>query len=118
MTVSYDNLTTMNNNSATTASTLYIRWQHWNRIVPVTVNTICILKTLWILFSLIYYGNKSKMWKTRRVKSFEKLNAGYLLMAAVLCAETALLRFIASQFIFNIVFFMEKTINVKWPKSL
>ena len=44
------------------------------------------------------------MWVLRRVRNFEKLNAGFILIAAVLCAVMALLRFIASQFIFNIGF--------------
>ena len=94
----------MNKNNTTTSSTPFIQWQYWRWIVPVSVNSIFILMTTWILFSLIYYGNKSKMWVTRRVKNFEKLNAGYILMAAVLCAVTALLRFIANQFVFNIAF--------------
>ena len=102
MTVNYDNLTTMNSNNLTTAS--YIRWQHWNWILPETVNIISILITLWILFSLIYYGNKSKMWVTKNKKNFEKLNTGFILMAAVLCAVMALFRFISSQFVFNIGF--------------
>ena len=102
--MSYVNLIIMNNNNSTTFSTPYIRWQHWNWIVPETVNIIFILMTLWILFSLIYYGNKSKMWHTKKKKNFEKLNAGYILKAAVLCAATALLRFISTQFVFNIGF--------------
>ena len=40
----------------------------------------------------------------RKKKNFEKFNAGFILMAAVLCAATALLRFISSQFVFNIGF--------------
>ena len=104
MTVNYDNLTTMNNNNLTTVPIPYIRWQHWNWILPETVNVIFILMTLWILFSLIYYGNKSKKWVTKTKKNFEKLNTGFILMAAVLCAVTALFRFISSQFVFNIGF--------------
>ena len=88
----------------TDAPTLYVRWQHWNWIVPEIVNSIFILMTLWIITSLIYYGNKSKKWVTTKERNSEKLNAGYILMAAVLCAVTALLRFTASQFVFNIGF--------------
>ena len=40
----------------------------------------------------------------RNKNNFELLNAGYILMAAVLCAATALLCFISSQFVFNIGF--------------
>ena len=104
MTVNYDNLTTMNNNYLTTVPIPYIRWQHWNWILPETVNVIFILMTLWILFSLIYYGNKSKKWVTKTKKNFEKLNTGFILMAAVLCAVTALFRLVSSQFVFNIGF--------------
>ena len=104
MAENYGNLTAMSNNNLTTFSISYKRWQHWNWIVPVTVNSVFIVMTLWILFSLIYYGNKSKKWVTRKEINFEKLNAGSILMAAVLCAVMALLRFIASQFIFNIGF--------------
>ena len=104
MIVNYDNLTTMNSNNLTTASTSYIRWQRWNWILPETVNSIFILTTIWILFTLIYYGNKSKMWVTTKKKNFEKLNAGFILMTAVLCAVMALFRFISSQFVFNIGF--------------
>ena len=102
--MNYNNLTTMNNNNSTIAPCPYIRWQHWNWIVPITVNSIFILMTLWILFSLIYYGNKSKMWVTRKKKNFEKLNTGFIFLTVVLCAITALFRFISSQFIFNIGF--------------
>ena len=105
MTVNYDNLTTMNNNNLTTSSTPCIRWQHWNWIVPETVNIISILMTLGILFSFIYYRNKSKMWMTKKKKkNFEKLNGKFILMAAVLYAVMALFHFISSQFVFNIGF--------------
>ena len=104
MTESYGNLTAMFNNNSTTTSIPYIRWQDWSWIAVVTVNSIFILMTIWILISLIYYGNKSKMWVTRKERNFEKLNAGFILMAAVFCAATALLRFISSQFDFNIGF--------------
>ena len=104
MTINYENLTIMNNNNLTTVPTPYIRWQHWNWILPETVNVIFILMTLWILFSLIYYGNKSKKWVTKNKKNFEKLNTGFILMAAVLCAVTALFRLVSTQFVFNIGF--------------
>ena len=93
-----------NSVSVTNAPISYIRWQHWNWIVPEIVNSIFILMTIWILFLLIYYGNKSKKWVNKKTKNFEKLNAGYILMAAVLCAVMALLRFIVSQLVFNIEF--------------
>ena len=103
----------MNSNNLTTSTTPYVRWQYWDWILSVTVNSIFIPMTVWILFSLIYYGNKSKMWVTRKKKNFEKLNAGYILMAAVLCAATALLRFIASQLVFNIGFSHGEDIKCK-----
>ena len=103
----------MNHNNLTTFSTPYIRWQHWNWIVPETVNSIFILLTLWICFSLIYYGNNSKKWVTRKERNFEKLNAGFILMAAVLCAVMTLLRFIASQLVFNIGFSDREDIECK-----
>ena len=73
--------------------------------------------TLWILFSLLYYGNKSKMWVTRRMRNFEKLNAGFILMAAVFCAIMALLRFIAGQLVFNIGFSYGEDSKCKMAQS-
>ena len=94
------NRTETNRTSDTT--TLFIRWQHWNWIVPELVNIVLMLLTLWILFSLIRYGNKSKKWISSRERNFEKLNAGLVLMAAVTCAVTALFRLINSQVVINI----------------
>ena len=113
MTENLSNLTAINNNNSTTSSTPYIPWQNWNWIVPVTVNSIFLLMTLWLLISLIHYGNKSKKWVTTKEKNVEKLNAGFILMAAVLCTVTSFLRFIASQFIFNIGFFGTKNNQCK-----
>ena len=113
MTKNSSNLTVISNNNTTTSSTPYIPWQHWNWIVPVTVNSIFILMTLWILISLIHYGNKSKKWVTTKEKNVEKLNAGFILMAAVFCGIMSFLRFIASQFVFNIGFFGTKNNQCK-----
>lgn len=90
------------NSSSQNITSPFIRWQHWNWIVPEVVNSIFILLTIWIFFSLIHYGNKSKKWATRANKNFEKLNAGFVLMAAVFCAVTALFRFIVSQVALNL----------------
>ena len=50
MTENYDNLTATNNkNNSTTFSISHTRWQHWNWIVPVTINSIFIAMTFWIL---------------------------------------------------------------------
>lgn len=104
MTEMYSNVTIIDNIITENNTIQFVRWQHWSWIVPEVLNIIFTVLTIWILYSLVHYGNKSKKWVLKKERNFEKLNAGLVLMAAVLCAVMALLRFMVSQLAFNIGF--------------
>ncbi|XP_076808744.1 uncharacterized protein LOC143451871 [Clavelina lepadiformis] len=85
-----------------TESDPYIRWKHADWIIPEVINSLLILATLWIIFSLIHFGIKHKKWSTNRMGNADKLSGGSVYTSTVVCAMTALVRFINSQFTFNI----------------
>ena len=91
-----------NNSNAVDNSTSYKHWRELDWILPEAFNIFLMLLTGWILWSLVYYGVKTKKWKTGHHANLAKLSGGKILTNAVLCAITTLLRLITSQFVYNI----------------
>ena len=91
-----------NNSNAVDNSTSYKHWKELDWILPEAFNIFLMLLTGWILWSLVYYGVKTKKWKTGHHTNSAKLSGGGVLTNAVLCAITTLLRLITSQFVYNI----------------
>ncbi|XP_076809125.1 uncharacterized protein LOC143452154 [Clavelina lepadiformis] len=90
------------NETNSTESEPYIRWKQADWIIPEVINSLLIVATLWIIFSLIHFGIKHKKWSTNRMGNADKLSGGSVYTLTVVCAITALVRFINSQFAFNI----------------
>ncbi|CAK8695761.1 unnamed protein product [Clavelina lepadiformis] len=90
------------NETNSTESEPYIRWKQADWIIPEVINSLLIVATLWIIFSLIHFGIKQKKWSTNRMGNADKLSGGRVYTLTVVCAIIALVRFINSQFTFNI----------------
>ena len=73
-------------------------------IIPMTMSSFLVVTTLWILISLIYYGIKTNKWKTMKSSNYDKLNAGLIYMAVVVCTTLCLIRLIISLFYMDIGF--------------
>jgi len=59
----------------------YTKEASW--IVPVIINILLLLATLWVLFSLVYYGIKTGKWKRIHLSNFDKLNAGLIYTSVI-----------------------------------
>ena len=84
-----------------TAPASYDRTEHLDWIVPVTINIILTIVTIWILISLIHYGVKTKKWRHIQRKS-DVLNAGLVYSSVILCAAMCLLRYAISLAFMNV----------------
>ena len=73
-------------------------------IIPMTISSFLVVATLWILISLIYYGIKTNKWKTMNSSNYDKLNAGLIYTAVVVCTTLCLIRLIISLFYMDIGF--------------
>ena len=75
-------------------------------ITPMVVNIIVLVIVLWIFVSLIHYGIKAKKWSrnTGGQMNHEKLNAGLVFTAVVVCASMCIFRFVASIVAANVGF--------------
>ncbi|CAK8694227.1 unnamed protein product [Clavelina lepadiformis] len=90
------------NNTNSTESEPYIRWKHADWLIAEVINSLLILSTLWIIFSLIHFGIKHKKWSKNQTGNADKLTGGIVYTLTVVCAILALVRFIVDQFAFNI----------------
>ena len=82
----------------------YVRWKHWDWLLPEIINALLTLITVWLTVSLIHYGISAKKWRRGIQSNIEKLNAGWILACAVLCSFATLFRLINSQFVINVGF--------------
>ena len=80
-------------------------------IIPMTISSFLVVATLWILISLIYYGIKTNKWKTMNSSNYDKLNAGLIYTAVVVCTTLCLIRLIISLFYMDIGFTVVKKQN-------
>jgi len=87
----------------TTTSVLYNRVEELDWIFPVLVNITLMIVHFWLLFSLIHYGIKNKMWRGTRNKS-EALNTGLVYNSVVGCATACIFRLMMSLVYMNIGF--------------
>ena len=71
-------------------------------IIPVAVNLMLMVITLWLLLSLIHYGIKTRKWS--RSGQSDKLNAGLIYTSVLVCAGTCMVRYGASLVYMNIGF--------------
>ena len=79
----------------------YDRTQKLDWILSVTITILLLILTLWILLSLIFYGNKTKKW-SKNQGTTEVLNSGLIYSSVVSCAILCIFRFCVSLAFLNI----------------
>ena len=87
----------MQNETTTPTDFSQLAW-----IIPVIINCILLLSSLWILFSMVHFGVATNKWKKNQKIDAEKLNSGWVYIIAVLCAAFSVIRFATSQVSFHI----------------
>ena len=93
---SYNNLT---NASGSGCFTLQYDW-----VIPVAINIILTVITLWMLISLVHYGIKTGKWKPKQATNSDNLNAGLVYTSVIICGVTCLVRYNISMLYMNIGF--------------
>ena len=87
------------------SSVVAIHTKQANWIIPVTINIILLLATLWVLASLVHFGIKTGKWKRLlHVSNFDKLNAGLIYTSVILVGIMCVLYLISTLVYINIGF--------------
>ena len=95
--------TTLEIQETTQNTKLYDRTTESNWIIPIVIVSFLTFVTLWLLFSLIHYGIKTKKW--RRTQSNEHvLNSGLIYSCAIACAFACIVRYSMSLGLMNVGF--------------
>ncbi|XP_076808839.1 uncharacterized protein LOC143451938 [Clavelina lepadiformis] len=72
-------------------------------ILPIVVNSVLLLLTIWIIISLIDHGIRTEKWSLKRRDEL-KLSSGIVYTSTIVNAFLALARFVASMVSFQVAF--------------
>ena len=86
-------------NASLNAEYDYAKQLDW--IIPVTVNIILMVSTLWILISLVDYGRKTGKWRQIQNTKSDHLNAGLVYTSVIICACACMVRYAISLLYMN-----------------
>ena len=86
-----------------TTTTPYDRTKKIDWVIPVTLNVLLMIVTLWLLISLIHYGIKTKKWKSHQRK-VDYINSGLIYSSVVACAVMCMFRYVVSLVYMNVGF--------------
>ena len=79
--------------SFTSASIVVDHTARLDWIIPVAINLLLMLPTLWILFALIHYGVKTEKWRRKRASHLDMLSIGLVYTSVVVCAVMCMMLF-------------------------
>lgn len=94
-----------NTNISSLNETRYVYTEEIDWIIPIAINSLLVISTLWILISLIHYGVKTGKWRQVETSNLEKLNTGMVYSSLILCALMCICRYIVAYVHMSVGFF-------------